>query len=618
MTDFVPIEIPPGVVVRPTKHMRSSNWAETNMMRWVEGELQPVGGQARYGYAFASRCKMIHGWYDLAGGFHVAYVCEQNVYVDTAGVLTEITPAGGWSGPSVPTTGGYGDLLYGADNYGTPRSSGTILPQDKIPDMWSVDNFGALLLVMSSIDGRLLQWNPVATADVNDVQTLSLIGAPTGGTFALNFNGQISGPLNFNATAANVQTALAAMPNIGAGNIVCSGGPLPGNVVITFQGALAAAPQPTFTGANNALTGGVTPAPSIGHTTVGTGLLLTRVGGSPHGRCFVVTQEKFVMVFGQSGDGTVDGGSARRFGWCDQENMTDWNFLSVISQAGFLDIEPASPIVTAQAGKFGVLMFTAQKAYIVGYRGLPYVYGYLELADECTPWSPASIVSTSYLMMWMGQQGAWTYDGTTISAVACLVRPWITDDIDPVNVRTQACAVNVGDFNEFWWFFPQNGQPYNTRAAIYNYKEGWWSQANIARSAGITSSYAIQPIMANGTKVYQHELGAVYGDADPPYAETFELNLTTGKRLVTMMQMLPDIKGDAQNVLYSIFYRNQRMTGFGDQGAWTPPEPPRPDGYVDLRVTGRDLRLRLSTASAIIQPFTVGQHLVDFAIRGDR
>ena len=40
-TPFRPIEIPPGVVATATKKMRSSNWAEVNLCRWVEGQLAP-------------------------------------------------------------------------------------------------------------------------------------------------------------------------------------------------------------------------------------------------------------------------------------------------------------------------------------------------------------------------------------------------------------------------------------------------------------------------------------------------------------------------------------------------------------------------------------------------
>ena len=112
-TQFRPLEIPPGVVSNPTKQMRSSNWAEVNLMRWVEGQLTPVGGQAAYTYGFASRCKLIHGWYDLSDVYHIAYLCEANLYVDTGGVLVDITPGGGITPPQPLTEGGYGDGAYG-------------------------------------------------------------------------------------------------------------------------------------------------------------------------------------------------------------------------------------------------------------------------------------------------------------------------------------------------------------------------------------------------------------------------------------------------------------------------------------------------------------------------
>ena len=132
-----------------------------------------------------------------------------------------------------------------------------------------------------------------------------------------------------------------------------------------------------------------------------------------------------------------------------------WDFSNVTSQAGFLDIEPASPIVAAQATRNGTLFWTAHKAYLSAFLGIPYVYNYVELGNNCTPWSPREHHRSSSLAIWMSQQGMFSFDGTSIVPIACKVRPWVDDDIDLVNVREQACAVHVGNFNEFWWFFPQ-------------------------------------------------------------------------------------------------------------------------------------------------------------------
>lgn len=74
------------------------------------------------------------------------------------------------------------------------------------------------------------------------VQTLSFsLTSVTGGGFTLSFKGQRTlTQIPYNATAAQVQAALEGLSTIGAGNVICTGGPLPtSSVVITFQNALA-------------------------------------------------------------------------------------------------------------------------------------------------------------------------------------------------------------------------------------------------------------------------------------------------------------------------------------------------------------------------------------------
>ena len=332
------------------------------------------------------------------------------------------------------------------------------------------------------------------------------------------------------------------------------------------------------------------------------------------------------MVFGSF---DVDnGGGQRRFAWCDQENYKAWDYSNVTSQAGFLDIEPASPIICAMSTRTGTLFWTGKKCYQSQFLGTPYIYNYVELAANCTPWSPQSMVNTTAMACWFSEQGPMSFDGTSVVPIVCAVRQWIDADIDDVNVREQACAVHVAPYNEFWWFFPQFGQPNNTRAAIYNYKEGWWSQAVMARSAGVTAAYNSFTIMANGTLVYQHDLLNTYtADADLPWAETFDLNITPDARLITIKQIIPDIKTleiDDPTLIaqaigslrYSLFYRNSRSLGTPEKQ--TALLPVRQDGYVDCRTTGRDIRLRFEVVTPVVPLFTLGKHMIDAVQRGDR
>ena len=527
-TAFRPLEIPAGVVAKATKQQRSSNWAEVNLFRWVEGQMSPVGGQSQYNFSFASRCKRVHGWFGLDQVYHIAYLCTANLYVDTGGTLVEITPVDGIQPPTPVGEGGYGDSFYNDDEYGTPREISAVAALDKVPSAYSLDNFGSVLYAMTSADGRLLRWDPAV-----------------GG-------------------AAVVQPA-----DVGRGPV-------------------------------------------------------------PEGRCFVVTNERFIMVFGAV-DAT-NGGGPRRFAWCDQENPGAWDYANVTSQAGYLDIEPASPIICASTTRNGIIFFTAKKAYNSVFSGMPYIYNYTEIGNNCTPWSPQSISNTSSMIVWMSKQGAYSFDGTSIVPANCFVRPWVDDDIDLLQVREQACMVHVGDFSEVWWFFPQDGQTKNTRCIYFSYKEGWWGMGQMARTAGITSSYTAHTIMADDLVAFQHEVPYAYPANVPlPWAETYDLNLNSGGLLTTVKQLIPDIGGAVQSILYSLFYRMSRTVMVDHNGnvipvveQQTPPQPVRSNGYVDFRVTGRDIRLRIEIGSLPgqprpeVRPVTVGQHLIDSVPRGDR
>ena len=67
---------------------------------------------------------------------------------------------------------------------------------------------------------------------------------------------------------------------------------------------------------------------------------------------------------------------------------------------------------------------------------------------------------------------------------------------------------------------------------------------------------------------------------------------------------------------YSLFYRNSRSLGLPELQSIQ--RPVRNDGYVDFRITGRDVRLRIDVASQSVEPFTLGAHLIDSVTRGDR
>lgn len=105
---------------------------------------------------------------------------------------------------------------------------------------------------------------------VNEQQTITITGTPTGGDLILSFDGQLTASIAYNANAAAVQSAIEALSNIAVGDVTCTGGDFPGTpIVVTFAGRYAGRSVPTLSAAANGLTGGTSPTISIAVTRPG-------------------------------------------------------------------------------------------------------------------------------------------------------------------------------------------------------------------------------------------------------------------------------------------------------------------------------------------------------------
>lgn len=99
-------------------------------------------------------------------------------------------------------------------------------------------------------------------AGTPEVQTVTITGGPTGGTFTLTYSAQVTGAIPFNAVGATVQTELNALSNLDG--VTVSGG-AGGPYTVTFPLSMGNPAQMTGSGAG--LTGGTAPAVGVVTTT---------------------------------------------------------------------------------------------------------------------------------------------------------------------------------------------------------------------------------------------------------------------------------------------------------------------------------------------------------------
>ncbi|MFC9736038.1 hypothetical protein ACFWG5_34665 [Streptomyces hydrogenans] len=126
-------------------------------------------------------------------------------------------------------------------------------------------------------------------AVTNEVQTLTVTGAPTGGTFTITFSGQTTAAIAYNATAAAVQAALEALSNVNPGDIVVTGN-AGGPWTLTYGGQYLGENVAAVT-TTEAFTGGTTPDITIATTTGGD--TATATDGSQIFAGFLFTEVSF-------------------------------------------------------------------------------------------------------------------------------------------------------------------------------------------------------------------------------------------------------------------------------------------------------------------------------------
>jgi hypothetical protein len=111
--------------------------------------------------------------------------------------------------------------------------------------------------------------NVVIDAGTNEVQRITITGTPTGGTFTITWNGFTTAAIPHNATAAQVLSALLALPPFVYGDLDVTGGAGPGTPWdVEFKGRYSGMNVAQIT-TTDSLTGGSTPASAVTTTTPG-------------------------------------------------------------------------------------------------------------------------------------------------------------------------------------------------------------------------------------------------------------------------------------------------------------------------------------------------------------
>jgi hypothetical protein len=338
---------------------------------------------------------------------------------------------------------------------------------------------------------------------------------------------------------------------------------------------------------------------------------LTVVTGAPvANRQFLITPERHCMLFsigGQFGD----------LGWCSQEDLNDWNFASITNTAGEYTVDPLSPIVAAHLSSAGILVFTPAMTHVVDYVGLPYVYRIRPVGKVPIPMSAASVASIPEGIIWISVEGFWLWNGTSADIIPCPLWDSITARMDFGRTIREAALVNILNRGEIWWFWVDINLGLQTsRYVALDYRSKVWMPGYLSRTCGVTYANDRNPIMSDGYKVWKHDTGFVYpGALFMPYIESQTMSVAGGENWVTISKILPDVMGDRTALAFRISKNNDRSKYSAE--SYSPQRTVNGHGWVDIRETTRDVRLRIEMIKNADWG-TVGPIIFDMKPRGKK
>jgi hypothetical protein len=649
---LAPINIPPGVVKTATPLQVKGRYWDANLIRWRAGKLLPVGGWQRITSSpLASTPRTLFPWVDEFDQLTTAIGCNENIYVLVGSTYTDVTPANFVTEEAGETggygAGDYGELLYGLDYAGVGistvvRSSNVVtvttsaankfitgmsvmiagvtnssfngtftvtvtnsttftysqtaanasstggtasLPTADwrptsaafIPSFsWTIDNWGTDILAVASSDGRLLHFNgnetmanpvgyetistAVRTSNVVTITTQNQHGYTTGDTIVIS--GTSVGSMNGTFTVVDV----------------------PDGYSFTYSNS----------GTNASGTGGtanITPAVPTNN------------------RGVIVTPERHAVLIGAEGN-------TRRVAWSSREDYTDWNFADTTTTAGYLDLDTSSKIIMCAAVREGTLIWTEDEAWLMQYIGLPYIYSITRIGYGCGLIAPRAFATTAGRCIWMSKESFWIYDGGTVRPLRCDVGSYVFDNIDPNEGLRITHGAENGLYPEVWFWYPSDGSDVPDKYVVYNYAEDWWTIGSMTRTASVGAGVLDNPMASDASNdLYFQEVGwtdagaSLVGDR---WVETSSINIQNGNLISHIRQAITDSGygyDSTQITVYSSFTPEGTETVSG-------PYNPRPSGYTDMRVSGRDFRMKITATEDA--PWSIGEMRVEFMGGGGR
>ena len=620
------LQFRPGLNREGTDYSNEGGWYDGDKIRFRSGFPEKIGGWSRLSVnQFIGTCRAMWNWVTLGGSNLLGVGTSKKYYIEEGGFYNNVTPIvhtsaniGAPNGPFTatansasltvvdstynPSAGDY-VIISGATSLGGNVTANVLNTTFTVTSVVNANAYTITLPVNANASDTS---NGGATVTIN-------YEYPVGLDVAVAGTGWGSGPWGRgtwgSAFSGGVQDQLRLWSNDNYGEwlfIAPRGGPIyywvPGGQ--TYPSGLA------------------------GGLTVRAQALATQATAAGYDGTFVPNKtnqvvssaiQRFIICFGAN---PYDPGDSETpfepllVRWSDQENPYQW-IPAATNQSGEFKLSNGSFIVTAEATRQEILVWTDSAIYSMQYLGPPYIWGFQILMDNISIMGPNAAVTVNNITYWMGADKFFMYSGR-VETLPCSLWQYIFDDIN----KDQAFQVFAGSnesYSEVWWFYCSQGSDTIDKYVIFNYLERVWYYGTMERTAWLDSPLRQYPMAADfNNRILYHESAVddVSGETPVPinaYVQSSDFDIGDGHNFGFVWRILPDVNFNGSNVNnpYVTMQVKPRRNSGTPYGAADDPEVISGDnftgaptyniqeftGQVYTRLRGRQLAFRIESNS---------------------
>ena len=645
------LTIGPGVVSDDTETAKGGRWSDGDGVRFVRGRAELIGGHERiFRTDLTGVCRNAFAWYDNDGSLNLAFGTNSHLFNWKGGELTDITPTLAMpakiigaapfavtDASAVVTVTHLGHGLVTADSVVITGAVavGRIVPNGTFAVTRINDDSYSFEFTSPADIAETLANNPLATTNLSPVVVVtdtahaipdgtvvtfsgaSAVGGITpNGAFAITVIDANSYSFTFTADATSTASGggasvVATVPTTGGGSAV----------KIAPQVAFAAG-QVNGTGAYGVGFYGQPSDTEYFPRTWSFGVLGEALVASPRGgaiylwendtaanaepilnsprqnTAMITTPERVVLGLGcnEEVSGVFNPRCIRN---SDPRDETVWN-TDTDTLAREKVLEGAGRLVSGRDAGFGSFIFTDSELYDARYVGaLDEVFSFTRLGQGCGLIGPnaATVKDQQAIWLTLDLQFMTCLLGGRPTAIECPHRDELEEHLAPVQ-RDKIAASTIAGRAECWFFYPDDRDGLeNSRALFVSTTDGWWSKAQLARTAFIDASPALYPLGVDATgKAFWHERGqSADGSAIAWSLESAPQYIDAGEKLIYLRAFHPDFKDQQGAINLTIITREEAQSDPVEHGPYS--IAPGTE-VVDLDVEARLVSFRLSGESA--------------------